>query len=125
MKSTDIALVVLIGIVSFGISFWLGNMLLGDPDDRTETITYMDVISDGMEEPSNESFNPKAYNPTVEVFIGDCEDGYTYDSDNNRCIDANGNVQGDIIDDDQEDDDDDEGGGEEGGEDQNNPNPGD
>lgn len=124
MKSTDIALIIFIGIVSFGISFWLGNLMLGDPNDRTETITYMDVITDDMKAPDNEIFNPKAYNPTVEVFVGECDDGFTYDSENNRCIDANGNVQGDVVDDDDEEDDD-EGGGEEGGEDQNNPNPGD
>ena len=35
MKSTDIALIIFIGIVSFGISFWLGNLMLGDPNDRT------------------------------------------------------------------------------------------
>lgn len=125
MKGTDIALVIFIGMVSFGISFWLGNMILGDPNDRTEQITYMDVLSDDLNEPSGEIFNPKAYNPTVEVFVGECEEGFTYDSENERCIDASGNVQGDTDDDDDDDGDDDEGGGEEGGGDQNNPTPGD
>ena len=75
MKGTDIALIIFVALISTGISFWVGNMVLGNPDDRTETISYMDVITDSLNEPDNEYFNPKAKNPTVEVFIGKCESG--------------------------------------------------
>ena len=51
MKGTDIALIIFVALISTGISFWVGNMVLGNPDDRTETISYMDVITDSLNEP--------------------------------------------------------------------------
>ena len=57
MKGTDIALIIFVALISTGISFWVGNMVLGNPDDRTETISYMDVITDSLNEPDNEYFD--------------------------------------------------------------------
>ena len=93
MKGSDIALIIFVALLATGLSFWLGNMILGDPNDRTEKITYMDVISDNLEEPSVEIFNPKAYNPTVEVYIGECDTGYTWSQSMQACVDSLGNEQ--------------------------------
>jgi len=103
MKGTDIALIIFIALLSVGISFWLGNTILGDPNDRTEKITYMDVISDKLEEPSVETFNPKAYNPTVEVYIGECDTGYTWSQSLQACVDSLGNEQPDKNEEEEED----------------------
>lgn len=35
MKGTDIALIIFIALISIGVSFWLANTILGDPNDRT------------------------------------------------------------------------------------------
>ncbi len=112
MKGTDIALIVFVAMLATGISFWLGNAILGDPNDRTEKITYMDVISDNLEEPSSETFNPKAYNPTVEVYIGECDTGYSWSQALQACVDSLGNEQPDDNDEDEEEGEEDQGGGE-------------
>lgn len=72
MKNTDIAMVVFIAAISVALSYFLGNAILGDPNDRVENVDYMERISSQIDEPDNETFNPKAKNPTVEVFVGNC-----------------------------------------------------
>ena len=72
MKNTDIAMVVFIAAISVALSYFLGNAILGDPNDRVESVDYMERISSQIDEPDNETFNPKAKNPTVEVFVGNC-----------------------------------------------------
>ena len=78
MKNTDVALVILIAAVSVAISYFLGNAILGDPNDRVTTVDYMETISDTVEEPDVESFNPYTLNPTVEVYVGDCTEFDSY-----------------------------------------------
>ena len=119
MKGTDIALIIFIALISIGVSFWLANTILGDPNDRTEKITYMDVISDKLEEPSVETFNPKAFNPTVEVYIGECDTGYTGSQSMQACVDSLGNEQPNE-DENEEEDEEENGGDNENQNDQNN-----
>ena len=40
--------------------------------NNVETVSYMDPIGSSIEQPDVETFNPKAYNPTVEVYVGNC-----------------------------------------------------
>ena len=119
MKGTDIALIIFIALISIGVSFCLANTILGDPNDRTEKITYMDVISDKLEEPSVETFNPKAFNPTVEVYIGECDTGYTWSQSMQACVDSLGNEQPNE-DENEEEDEEENGGDNENQNDQNN-----
>ena len=72
MKNSEIALVIVIATVSVVASYFIGNMFLGDPNERVEEISYMAEISNELVEPDVETFNPYALNPTVEVYIGDC-----------------------------------------------------
>ena len=72
MKNTDIAMVVLIAAISVALSYFLGNAILGDPNDRVENLDYMVKISGSVDEPDIETFNPAAKNPTVEVYVGNC-----------------------------------------------------
>ncbi|MBR5669693.1 hypothetical protein IKX12_01275 [Candidatus Saccharibacteria bacterium] len=85
MKNTDVALVILIAAVSVAISYFLGNAILGDPNDRVTTVDYMETISDTVEEPDVESFNPYTLNPTVEVYVGDCGAMEVWDSAAKKC----------------------------------------
>ena len=86
MKSTDIALVILLAAVSVVVSYWLGNMILGDPNDDTYKILHVDGISSEVESPDIETFNPKSLNPTVEVIIGKCKVGEVYDTNARKCV---------------------------------------
>ena len=72
MKNSDIAMVIFIAAISVAVSYFLGNAILGDPNDRVENLEYMNTISNTIDEPDNETFNTKAKNPTVEVFVGNC-----------------------------------------------------
>ncbi|MBR3164240.1 hypothetical protein IKF15_02975 [Candidatus Saccharibacteria bacterium] len=89
MKNNDIALVIVIAAASIVGSFFLGNLIFGDPKDKTEEVKYMDAISSELAEPDEDAFNPYMLNPTVEVYVGQCRSGYTWDEDLNSCVDPN------------------------------------
>ncbi len=72
MKNSDIAMVILIAAVSVVVSYFLGNAILGDPNDKVENLDYMVKISGSVDDPDGETFNPVAKNPTVEVYVGNC-----------------------------------------------------
>ena len=86
MKTSDIALVVLLSAVSVVISYWLGNLILGDPNSDTYEITYVDSVSAELRQPDDETFYPGAINPTVEVIIGQCSEEEDWDAPTQRCI---------------------------------------
>ena len=85
MKNTDIALVILIAAVSVVVSYFLGNAILGDPNDRVVTVSYMDKISNAVEQPDVETFNATALNPTVEVYVGNCGPMEVWDATARKC----------------------------------------
>lgn len=89
MKNSDIALVVLLAAVSIAISYWLGNMILGDPSNDTYEVPYVSTISAEVKSPDTETFNPSGLNPTVEVIIGQCKEGETYDQNARKCVQKN------------------------------------
>ena len=84
MKSTDIALIIFIAIVSIGISYFGMNALMGDPSDRYEKIEYINDISGVVAEPDAETFNTSALNLNEDVTRGKCGYGEIYDG--LRCV---------------------------------------
>ena len=84
MKSTDIALIIFIAIVSIGISYFGMNALMGDPSDKYEKIEYINDISGVVVEPDAETFNVTALNLNEDVNIGKCSYGEVYDG--LRCV---------------------------------------
>ncbi len=123
MKTSDLALVILLAAVSFFVSYWLGNMILGNPDEDTYKITYVDSISSELEEPDLDTFNPAALNPTVEVIIGKCKDGEVYDNNARRCVPKDGSSKTDEDQSGDQSDDGESGGGTENGGEENPENP--
>ncbi|MDR3298176.1 MAG: hypothetical protein LBT19_02285 [Candidatus Nomurabacteria bacterium] len=86
MKKTDIAAVVLISVITTIIAYFIGNSILGDPNEESVVVTFMDIISPDVAQPDPEVFNPEAVNPTVEIYVGNCANGQTWDSSNQTCI---------------------------------------
>lgn len=84
MKSTDIALIIFIAIVSIGISYFGMNALMGDPSDKFEKIQYINDISGVVAEPDDETFNTSALNLNEDVYRGKCGYGEIYDGI--RCV---------------------------------------
>lgn len=71
MKKSDIVTVSFIAIIGFFVSFFLVQALVGDPDKETVEVKTIEVVSNEVAEPSSDTFNSQALNPTVEVFVGD------------------------------------------------------
>lgn len=86
MKSTDIALIIFISIVSIGISYFATNAIMGDPSDKYEKITYIKDISGVVAEPDAETFNTSALNLNEDVNSGKCSYGQVYDDADEICI---------------------------------------
>lgn len=74
MKQNDIIMVVVIAISGFVASLFVCNTVLGDPDNESVVVDSIKPVSNEVAEPNPEVFNSKAINPTVEVYVGRCED---------------------------------------------------
>ena len=86
MKTSDIALAIFVAFFSVLISYWLGNLILGDPSEEYVKIDYAEEISSSIVQPSKEVFNPYSINPTVETKTGDCPPGEAWDDEAFRCV---------------------------------------
>jgi len=84
MKKSDLATIVLIAGFSTIIAFVLANAILGDPSEESVTVEYLDVISSDIAQPNRELFNAWAINPTVEIYVGQCQENETWDG--TQCV---------------------------------------
>ncbi|MBR0403349.1 hypothetical protein IJI55_02265 [Candidatus Saccharibacteria bacterium] len=74
MKQSDIITVVIIAVVGTIAAYFGVNMLLGNPADATYQFKIIEGISADLASPDPEVFNKDAINPTIEVYVGDCQD---------------------------------------------------
>ena len=74
MKQSDIFSIIIIATAGTLFSYFLVNSFLGDPNLEVVNIKTIQEISPAIDSPDSELFNPEAINPTVEVFVGECED---------------------------------------------------
>ena len=79
---TDLASAVVAAILGFGIAFFATNLFI--PAIEDVSFSNLDTsVSSELTEPNEEVFNYKALNPTVEVYVGQCQ---TFNA-NGECID--------------------------------------
>ena len=74
MKKSDIVTVILIASIGTVMAAIMTNMILGNPDERSVSFKNIGIIEPSLDEPDPEMFNIEAINPTVEVYVGDCQD---------------------------------------------------
>ncbi len=75
MRQTDVFSIIFVAGVGILASFFACRAIMGDPSDATTEFKELNsVISSDLVQPSAEIFNSQAINPTVEVYVGDCED---------------------------------------------------
>jgi len=75
VKRSDIYSLILIAGIGTLAAFLACNALLGDPNKASvEFKTVSTVLTSDLAEPNEEIFNGTAINPTIEVYVGDCED---------------------------------------------------
>ena len=86
MKNSDIALVILVATISVIVSYFVCNAIMGDANEKTAEISYIQRIGVGIENPSEDDFSVYRVNPTVDVWIGSCEEGSFYDKETGKCV---------------------------------------
>ena len=71
MKSTDIAMIILIASISVGVAYGVVSAIPGlkQSNDPVKVKT-IDAYETGVDKPSSTVFNRNAINPTVDVEIG-------------------------------------------------------
>lgn len=74
MRRSDIFTVTFIASVGVLLTFIACSFLLGDPDTRYLKHETIGKITADLTSPDPEVFNVDAINPTVEVYVGSCED---------------------------------------------------
>lgn len=75
MKQSDIFSIVVVASVGVLAAFFICQAVLGKPEEAVVRFTGLkSVIAKDLAAPDPEVFNATAINPTVEVFVGDCED---------------------------------------------------
>lgn len=74
MKQSDVFSIIIIATVGTLAAYFAVNSILGDPNLRSVQIKTLEDISSSLTAPDPELFNANAINPTVEVYVGDCED---------------------------------------------------
>lgn len=83
---TDLMTSIGAAIAGIVIAYFVTNMFLGEP----KAVTFKTVdpkLSINLVEPNENVFNSHALNPTVEVYVGDCDE---YD-ELGQCIEINRN----------------------------------
>jgi len=70
MKQKDIALVIVIAVVSAIVSFLISGKLFVTPANRQQKVEVVDVVESSFQQPSTKYFNDKAVDPTQLVQIG-------------------------------------------------------
>lgn len=74
MRRSDIFTVTFIASAGVLLTFIACSFLLGDPDTRYLKHKTIGKITADLTSPDPEVFNVDAINPTVEVYVGSCED---------------------------------------------------
>ena len=74
MKRSDIFTVTFVASVGILLTFIASSFLLGDPDAKYLKHKTIGKITADLTSPDPEVFNVDAINPTVEVYVGSCED---------------------------------------------------
>ena len=74
MKRSDIFTITFVASVGILLTFIASSFLLGDPDAKYLKHKTIGKITADLTSPDPEVFNVDAINPTVEVYVGSCED---------------------------------------------------
>ena len=74
MKQSDIFTIIIIASIGMVAAFFASNALLGNPDELSLKHKTISPIITEVVAPDPETFNQDAINPTVEVYVGQCED---------------------------------------------------
>ena len=75
MKKSDIAMIILIASVSVMAAYFAAKAIIGDVGNQSVKVKTAEKITTDVTEPDPTIFHKDAINPTVEVIIGDVQQG--------------------------------------------------
>lgn len=70
MKQKDIALIILVVVVSAVISFFISGKLFPSPKNRQRQVDVVQPITSDFPQPNSRYFNKQAFDPTQPITIG-------------------------------------------------------
>ncbi len=70
MKQSDIAMLVLIVVISLMFSFFVGGAILGGESARSTEVEVVEPITADFPDPDTAVFNKQSVNPTQTITIG-------------------------------------------------------
>ena len=70
---TDLATAIIAAIAGTVIAYFVTNLFIGPIEDVSYK-TVQSTVSADVSDPDPEVFNYKAINPTVEVYVGECDE---------------------------------------------------
>lgn len=79
MKQKDIALILIIAIISGMVSFFVARFLFLKPADRQLQAEVVSPITTDFNRPSDKYFNKDSINPTQQIIIGDSANTAPFD----------------------------------------------
>ena len=83
----DLATAIGTAVIGVILSYFICNLLI-PPIESVKYKTIDATVSTSLAEPNPEVFNYKSLNPTVEVFVGTCDEY----GENGECIDASDEI---------------------------------
>ena len=73
MFAKDLATTIGVAIAGVLIAYFVSGMFIDSTPQSYSVKTVDSSVNTGIDEPSPEIFNYKSLNPTVEVYVGDCD----------------------------------------------------
>jgi len=70
VKQKDLALIIVIAVVSGVVSFFVSNKIFVTPANRQQQVDVVDKINPSFQTPSTKYFNSSSIDPTQESQIG-------------------------------------------------------
>lgn len=82
MKQKDMAVIILVVVLSGVLSFIISNKLFAIPQDQQAEVEVIEPITADFTQPDTRYFNSKSFNPTESIKIGDDENPTPFDENN-------------------------------------------
>lgn len=80
MRQKDIALIIVIALVSGFVSFFVAQYFFLKPQDRQVKAEYVQPVTSDFTQPDKKYFNANSIDPTQEIQIGDGNNTTPYDA---------------------------------------------
>lgn len=80
MKQKDIALIIIVAVISIVVSFIISNKLIVTPAHRQQQVEVVQAINTQFKEPDKTYFNSKSIDPTKLIQIGNNSNSTPFNS---------------------------------------------